>query len=124
MDFTYLHGSDMIATSTELGADGFVSALSNALPELAVAIWNAALADDVDRAGRLQSQFLRIAAATSFGSMHACLEVIHKERNLLRRMLPAPLRAVDAETARRVAEVVQAVGVLPAAMETTGVLAR
>lgn len=124
MDFTYLHGSDQIATSAELGADGFVSALSNALPELAVAIWNAALGDDVDRAGRLQSQFLRIAAATSFGSMHACLEVIHKERDLLHRMLPAPLRALDADTARRVAEVVQAVGVLPSVMEATGVLSR
>jgi 4-hydroxy-tetrahydrodipicolinate synthase len=114
LDFTYLHGSDLIQLSTELGADGFVSALSNALPELAVEIWNAALSQDFERASRLQSQFSRIAAATSFGSMHACLEVIHRERGLLRRMLPSPLRALDPESARRVAELVHAVGFLPA----------
>jgi 4-hydroxy-tetrahydrodipicolinate synthase len=120
MDFTYLHGSDQIATSTALGSDGFVSALSNALPELAVAIWETARADDFERAGRLQSRFLRIASATGMGSMHACLEVIHKQRGLLERMLPSPLRPLDPETARRVAEVVDSVGVLPAVVERSG----
>ncbi|GAC1469808.1 MAG: dihydrodipicolinate synthase family protein [Isosphaeraceae bacterium] len=112
-NFSYLHGSDQIATSTDLGADGFVSALSNALPELAVAIWDAARAEDTQRAFRLQAQFLRIARATTFGPMHACLEVICKHRGLVERMLPSPLRPLDRETARRIIEVVDQVGVLP-----------
>lgn len=113
LDFTYLHGTDQLATSAELHADGFVSALSNGLPELAVAIWDAVHADDAERAFRLQSQFLRVARATAFGPMHACLEVIFRHRGFLDRMLPKPLRPLDAETARRVVEVVDAVGVLP-----------
>ncbi|MFO0907682.1 MAG: dihydrodipicolinate synthase family protein [Isosphaeraceae bacterium] len=113
MDFTYLHGTDQLATSAELHTDGFVSALSNGLPELAVAIWNAVRNDDVDRAFRLQSQFLRIARATAFGPMHACLEAIFRHRGLLGRMLPKPLRSLDEATAQRVIDVVKAVGVLP-----------
>lgn len=113
LDFTYLHGTDQLATSAELHADGFVSALSDGLPELAVAIWDAVRSDDAERAFRLQSQFLRIARATAFGPMHACLEVIFRHRGYLDRMLPKPLRPLDAETARRVIEVVETVGVLP-----------
>jgi len=41
---------------------------------------------------RLQSQFMRIARATGFGPMHACLEVIARHRGPVNRMLPAPLR--------------------------------
>lgn len=113
LDFTYLHGTDQLATSTELGADGFVSSLSNVLPEVAVSLWDAARADDAERAFRLQSQFLRIARATGFGPMHACLEVMLRHRGFLDRMLPAPLRPLDPEAARRVVEVVEEVGVLP-----------
>ena len=113
LNFSYLHGSDQISISTELGADGFVSALSNALPELSVAMWDATRADDAERAFRLQSQFLRISLATGFGTMHACLEVIMKHRGFLDRMLPSPLRPLDPETAKRVVEVVESVGVLP-----------
>jgi dihydrodipicolinate synthase/N-acetylneuraminate lyase len=112
-DFSYLHGTDQLATSAELGADGFVSALSNGLPELAVAIWDALRGDDADRAFRLQAQFLRIARATGFGPMHACLEALFRHRGLLDRMLPAPLRPLDAATARQVVEVADAIGVLP-----------
>jgi len=119
MDFSYLHGTDQLATSAELGADGFVSSLSNVLPELAVAVWDAVRADDADRAFRLQSQFLRIARATAFGPMHACLDVMMRHRGFLDSMLPSPLRPVDAETARRVVEVVEAVGVLPELAGTT-----
>jgi dihydrodipicolinate synthase/N-acetylneuraminate lyase len=113
LDFTYLHGCDLLGTSTDLGADGFVSSLSNALPELAVAIWDAARGDDLDRASRLQSQFLKIGRATGFGPMHACLEVILRHRGLLQNMLPAPLRKVDSETAQQIEAVVDSVGVLP-----------
>ena len=48
-NFSYLHGNDNIAPSTESGADGFVTSLANAFPELAVAIWEAARCDDAER---------------------------------------------------------------------------
>ncbi|WP_406699797.1 dihydrodipicolinate synthase family protein [Singulisphaera sp. Ch08] len=111
--FSYLHGTDQLAFSTELGSDGFVTSLSNALPELAVAIWDAARGDDAARAFRLQSQFCRLARATSFGPMLACLEVMCRHRGVLNRMLPAPLRPVDDATARRVIAVMETVGILP-----------
>jgi dihydrodipicolinate synthase/N-acetylneuraminate lyase len=120
LGFSYLHGTDLLANSTEMGADGFVSSLTNPLPELAVAIWDAALDDDAERAYRLQAQFSRLARATGFGPMLACLEVICRHRGLLTRMLPAPLRPLDAETARRVIGVVESVGVLPAPAANLG----
>ncbi len=52
--FSYLHGTDQVAFSTELSSDGFVTSLSNPLPELAVAIWDAVRGDDAVRAFRLQ----------------------------------------------------------------------
>ena len=61
LGFSYLHGTDLLANSTDLGADGFVSSLTNPLPELSVAIWDAARGDDAERAYRLQSQFSRLA---------------------------------------------------------------
>jgi dihydrodipicolinate synthase/N-acetylneuraminate lyase len=111
--YSYLHGTDLVGPSTDLGADGFVTSLSNAFPELAVALWDAARNDEAGRAFRLQSQFSRLARGTGFGPMLACLEVMCRHRGLLRRMLPAPLRSLDAETARRVVEVVESVGALP-----------
>ncbi|SIN80651.1 4-hydroxy-tetrahydrodipicolinate synthase [Singulisphaera sp. GP187] len=111
--FSYLHGTDQLAFSTELGSDGFVTSLSNALPELAVAIWDAARGDDAARAFRLQAQFCRLAQATAFGPMLACLEVMCRHRGLLNRMLPAPLRSTDETTANRVIEVMERIGVLP-----------
>jgi 4-hydroxy-tetrahydrodipicolinate synthase len=111
--FSYLHGTEQLATSAGLGADGFVSSLSNALPELAVAIWDAVQADDAERAFRLQLQFSRLARVIGFGPGLACLEVICRHRGLLERMLPRPLRSLDADAARRVVDVVESVGVLP-----------
>ena len=113
LGFSYLHGNDQMAISTELGADGFVSALSNPLPELIVALWDAARADDAERAFRLQVQLTRLARATGFGPMLACLEVLCRHRGLLDRMLPAPLQSLDPEMAQRVADVAEVVGVLP-----------
>ena len=113
--FSYLHGNDLIATSTDLGADGFVSALSNPFPELTVAMWDAARADDGERAFRLQSQFTRLARAAGFGPMHACLEAMCRHRGFLDRMLPPPLRSLDSEAALRVSDVLDLVGVLPLA---------
>ncbi len=113
MDFSYLHGNDQMAISTDLGADGFVSALTNPLPELTVAIWDAARADDADRAFRLQSQLTRLAQVLGFGTMHACLEELCRHRGFLERMLPPPLRSLDPATARRVVDVAELVGVLP-----------
>ena len=114
LGFSYLHGNDQLAISTELGADGFVSALSNPLPELLVAIWDAARADDAERAFRLQSQLTRLARVTGFGPMLACLEVLCRHRGLFDRMLPPPLRPLESEPALRVIDVAEVVGVLPA----------
>jgi 4-hydroxy-tetrahydrodipicolinate synthase len=111
--FSYLHGTDQLAVSASLGADGFVSSLANAFPELAVAIWEAVQADDAERAFRLQLQLSRLARAIGFGPMLACLEVICRHRGLLERMLPQPLRSLDVESARRVVDVIESVGVLP-----------
>jgi 4-hydroxy-tetrahydrodipicolinate synthase len=113
LGFSYLHGNDLLALSASLGADGFVTALSNPLPELVVAIWDAARAGDAERAFRLQIQLSRLVQATGFGPMLACLEVFCRHRGLLERMLPRPLRSLDAEAARRVTEVLEAVGVQP-----------
>jgi len=113
LGFSYLHGTDLVGLSTALGADGFVTALADALPELAVALWDAARADDAQRAFRLQVQFTRLARVTGFGPPLACLEVLCRHRDLLRRMLPAPLRPLDAEAARRVVTVAEAVGLVP-----------
>jgi dihydrodipicolinate synthase/N-acetylneuraminate lyase len=113
VNFSYLHGCDQIAFSTEMGADGFVSALSNAIPELAVAIWDAVRNGDDGSAFRLQAQLLRIGRATEFGTMHACLETIMKDRGFLNRMLPAPLRSLEGDAARRVVDLIREIGVLP-----------
>lgn len=111
--FRYLQGTDLVANATDLGADGFVTSLSNALPELAVATWDAARAGDAERAYRLQSRFSRVARATGFGPMLACLEALCRHRGLLDRMLPPPLRSLDEATARRVVAEAEAVGLLP-----------
>ena len=113
LNFRYLHGSDQIALMADLGADGFVSALSNALPEVAVGAWEATVSGDEARAFRLQSQFLRVARVTGFGPMLACLEVLLRHRGFLDRMLPSPLRPLDAAAARRVVEAAEAVGLVP-----------
>ena len=111
--FRYLHGTDLIANSTELGADGFVTSLSNAFPELAVAIWKAVKEEDGERAFGLQSQFSRLASVVGFGPMLACLEAMCRHRGLLQKMLPAPLRSLDPETTRRVVEAIDRIGFLP-----------
>jgi dihydrodipicolinate synthase/N-acetylneuraminate lyase len=113
LGFSYLHGNDLIGLSTELGADGFVTSLANPFPELAVALWEAARQGDPERTFRLQAQFSRLAQITGFGPALACLEVACRHRGLLKRMLPAPLRALDTETAQRVMEVLERVGALP-----------
>lgn len=111
--FSYLHGNDQLGLSTELGSDGFVTSLANPLPELAVALWDAARADDAARTFRLQAQFTRLAQAVGFGPGLACLEAMCRHRGLLARMLPAPLRSLDAETTRRVEALMDEVGVVP-----------
>lgn len=113
MNFSYLHGNDQMALSATLGADGFVSALSVPLPELTVALWDAAQLDDPARAFRLQLQLTQLARATAFGPMLACIEVLCRHRGYLDRMLPPPLRSLDAETARRIVDVAELVGVTP-----------
>lgn len=113
--FSYLHGNDLIGLSTGLDSDGFVTSLSNLLPELAVALWEAARAGDHGRTYRLQLQMTRLNQATGFGPMLACIEAGLVHRGFLNRMLPRPLRSLDAATTRRVAGHLDAVGVLPQA---------
>jgi dihydrodipicolinate synthase/N-acetylneuraminate lyase len=112
-DFSYLHGNDLLGLSTDLGADGFVISLANPFPELAVALWEAVRAGNSERAFRLQSQFTRLARLTGFGPNLACLDVACRHRGLLKSMLPRPLRALEADKADAVIEVMDSVGVQP-----------
>ncbi len=116
LGFSYLHGTDLVGLSTELGADGFVTSLANPFPELAVALWDAARQGDAERTFRLQAQFSRLAQITGFGPALAGLEVACRHRRLLQRMLPSPLRPLDPETASRVVDVLESVGVVPEAV--------
>jgi 4-hydroxy-tetrahydrodipicolinate synthase len=111
--FSYLHGNDLIGVSTSLDSDGFVTSLSNLLPELAVAAWNAARAGNLEETYRLQLRLTRLGQATGFGPMLACIEAGMIHRGLLKRMLPRPLRSLDPAAARRVTAHLDAVGMLP-----------
>lgn len=112
-NFRYLHGNDLLATSIDLGADGFVSALANAFPEVAVAIWDAMRAGDLARAFRLQGQFSRLGRATNLGPTLPCLEVACRHRGLFMRMLPSPYRSLEDAAARRVVQAIEAAGMTP-----------
>jgi 4-hydroxy-tetrahydrodipicolinate synthase len=113
LGFSYLHGTDLVGLSTELGADGFVTSLANAFPELAVTLWDVAREGDAERTFWLQAQFSRLAQVVGFGPQLACLEAACRHRQLLQRMLPPPLRSLDPELSRRVDAVLESVGVLP-----------
>ncbi len=113
LDFRYLHGNDLLATSIDLGADGFVSALGNVFPEVAVATWDAMERNDLAAAFRLQSQFTRLGRAMNLGPTLACLEAAGRHRGLFDRMLPSPYRSLDPEKAGRVIEAIESVGILP-----------
>ncbi|MDB5353282.1 MAG: dihydrodipicolinate synthase/N-acetylneuraminate lyase [Planctomycetota bacterium] len=111
--FQYLLGNDLLANAIDLGADGFVSALADAFPEVAVAIWNAMRDNEISEAFRLQSQFSRLGRATNLGPMLGCLEVACRHRGLLQRMLPSPYRSLDDVAAKRVIEAIEDVGMVP-----------
>lgn len=111
--FSYLHGNDLLALSTSMGADGFVTSLSNVFPELMVAQWNAARSADAADSYRLLCKATRLGRIGGFGSNLACLEAACKHRGLFDRMLPEPLRSLDPSAARRVAEVLEAEGIKP-----------
>jgi len=115
LNFCYLHGSDLISESTEMGADGFVNSLSDLFPALAVATWDAAVARDHARADKLQAQFSRLGRATGFGSFLSCLDAAGRELGLFSSMLPPPLLPLDAATEKRVVDVVRRTGALPKA---------
>lgn len=112
-NFTYLHGSDLIGTSTALGADGFVPAMGNAFPELCVALWGASRSGDDARAFRLQNQLTRLGRCLELGPMLACLEVACRHRGFFNRMLASPAASLDEPTARRVIREIELVGFLP-----------
>ncbi len=112
-EFTYLHGCDLMATSSALGADGFVPAIGNAFPEVCVAMWDAARAGDDARAHRLQVQVMRLSRALTFGPTLACIEAACRHRGLFDRMLPAPLQSLEETAARKVIAAVEEIGYLP-----------
>ena len=113
LGFRYLHGNDLLATSIDHGADGFVSALADAFPEVAVAIWDAMRDGDTASAFRLQGQFSRLGSATNLGPMLACLEVACRHRGLLGKMLPSPYRSLDQAAAAKVVRAIEAAGLVP-----------
>ena len=113
--FRYLHGNDLLATSIDHGADGFVSALADIFPEVAIAIWDAMEAGDLARAFRLQGQFSRLGHATNLGPMLGCLEAAGRHRGLFEKMLPSPYRSLTPEQAAKVVAAVEAAGILPVA---------
>ena len=115
LGFSYLMGNDLVAISTELGADGFVSSLADAFPEVAIAAWEAARGGESGRAFRLQAQFLRLARGMEQGPSLACLEAACRHRGLLNRMLPKPLRSLSPEVERQVVAILDEVGLLPVA---------
>lgn len=112
-NFTYLHGSDLIGTSTALGADGFVPAMGNAFPELCVALWDAARSGDDAKAFRLQNQLTRLGRCLELGPMLACLEAACRHRGFFNRMLASPAASLDELTTRRLIREIELVGVLP-----------
>jgi 4-hydroxy-tetrahydrodipicolinate synthase len=114
LDFCYLHGSDLIGLSTELGADGFVSALSDVVPALAVALWNAAERGDHATTGQLQAQFSRLGRALEFGPFLACLDAAGRALRLFASMLPPPLQPLDLAAEARVTAVFHKTGTEPA----------
>lgn len=114
LGFSYLHGSDAIGVSTEMGADGFVSALSDIVPALAVALWDAARSGHDERVHALQLQFSRLGRAQTFGPSHACLDAAGRHLGLFKSMLPHPLRPLTPEASQRVAALFDSVGHLPA----------
>lgn len=113
LNFSYLHGNDHVGISTAMGADGFVISLANPFPEICVATWDAVRSGQEARAYRLIMQLQRLTQLASFGTYLGCLEAAMRHRDLLERMLPAPLRSLDPAAAKQVAEVLDAAGVLP-----------
>ncbi|MFO0960307.1 MAG: dihydrodipicolinate synthase family protein [Isosphaeraceae bacterium] len=111
LGFSYLHGNDLLALSTGLGADGFVTSLSNPFPELMVAQWNAARSGDAAESFRLLVKAMRLGRIGGFGSYLACLEAACRHRGLFDRMLPEPLRSLDPPADRRVADLLEAEGI-------------
>jgi 4-hydroxy-tetrahydrodipicolinate synthase len=113
LGFSYLHGSDLIGVSAGLGSDGFVSALSDIVPALAVALWDAASTGDLALTQRLQQQYSKLGRVQTFGPNHACLDAAGRHLGLFHSMLPHPLRPLDDAVARRVTAVFDDVGHCP-----------
>jgi len=111
--FSYLHGNDLIGLSTSLDSDGFVTSLSNPFPELMVAQWDAARSGNAAESFQLMVKAARLGRIVGYGPNLACLEAACKHRRLFDRMLPEPLRSLDASADRRVAEVLDAEGIRP-----------
>jgi 4-hydroxy-tetrahydrodipicolinate synthase len=112
--FSYLHGNDLVGLSTAMGADGFVITISDAFPELCVALYEAVESGDDETSWRLQAHLARLTQAFEPGPRYlACLEAVLRHRGWLERMLPSPLRPLAHDEAARVGQLLDALGVLP-----------
>jgi 4-hydroxy-tetrahydrodipicolinate synthase len=94
-DFDFIIGTEaLLVAGVVAGADGCVSGVSNTFPELMVALWDAAVAGQLEKAMHLQQQVNRIREimhlSNSVISMHAMLQARGIDGGLPRRpLLPA-----------------------------------
>jgi 4-hydroxy-tetrahydrodipicolinate synthase len=102
MGFDYLMGCDLLADAAKAGADGFVTSLSNAIPELSVAIWEAVREGASSRAFELQARAHRAAAIIARGPGLSGLEALCCKRGFFERMLPRPWRSLSAAEASQI----------------------
>jgi 4-hydroxy-tetrahydrodipicolinate synthase len=118
--FSYLHGNDLVGPSTATGSDGFVITVSDAFPEICVALYEAVESGDEETSWRLQAHLTRLTRAFEAGPRYlACLEAVLRHRGWLDRMLPAPLRSLGEEESRRIGRILDEVGVLPGGSRST-----
>jgi dihydrodipicolinate synthase/N-acetylneuraminate lyase len=96
--FSYLHATNLLATSAELGSDGLVGGMTGVVPEIGIRIWQAVQRGELDTARRLQDLILRVSRAVDLGPDLACLEVLYRARGLCDRISGSPQRGLDAAT--------------------------
>jgi 4-hydroxy-tetrahydrodipicolinate synthase len=100
-DFDFIIGTEaLLVAGVVAGADGCVSGVSNTFPELMVALWDAAVAGQLEKAMHLQQQVNRIREimhlSNSVISMHAMLQARGIEGGIPRRpLLPADAGLAD-----------------------------
>jgi 4-hydroxy-tetrahydrodipicolinate synthase len=110
LGFSYMMGTDNLADATRAGSDGFVTSISNAAPELSVAIWNAVRAGESARAFELQARLNRLGAILNRRPGLSGLEAVCRHRGFLRHMLPAPWKSLDEAMERQIIDEFESMG--------------